>query len=117
MTQPYDAGGVLPPGATLAVNTTGEAERVTLGAPWPIVDECHGHKHGLGCAQCDGTHVHVWKAWKDAPHPEGAPGVSVVGGTSGSGVPVRCVTCGGRKCDTPACRLRRHHFGEDHDLY
>lgn len=103
----YSVGGILPPGATIAVNDTGEAEPVGPPPPWPVVSECHGHTDGQDCPQCDGSHEHRWKAWPDAP--------DVI--KAGPGVPVRCITCGGRKCDMPACRLRRHHFGEDHDLY
>lgn len=115
MTHPYDAGGRLQPGATVAVNNTGVAEPVTAGAPWPIVAECHGHRGGVTCPQCDGTHEHHWKAWKDAP--TSGSGSAVVGGVSGPGVPVRCTSCGGRKCDIPNCRLRRHHLGEDHEPF
>lgn len=75
-------------------------------APWPIVPECHTGR--TPCPQCDGSHDHVWVAWHN-PDP-------TVLGYAGLAIPVRCTTCGARKCDTPACRLRRHH-GEPHDLY
>jgi hypothetical protein len=78
-------------------------------APWPIVGECYGHPAGGSCTQCDGSHPHRWKAWTGAPR-VGA-GTVVVGGTSGPGLPVRCVECGTRKCDAPVCAERRHHRG------
>lgn len=79
----------------------------TTSAPWPVVDECHSSlRPNHACPQCDGSHVHVWVAWRDAPAQV----------TGGAGVPVRCRTCGGRKCDQPACRLRRHHR-EEHEEF
>lgn len=77
-------------------------------APWPVVWECYYPapslvKQNHTCPQCDGSHDHEWVAWHDAP--EVAPGI-----------PVRCRTCGGRKCDMPTCRLRRHHI-EDHEEF
>lgn len=77
-------------------------------APWPIVGECFNRKAGHTCPQCDGQHVHVWVAWHN---PDWA---SL--GLSGPGLPVRCKTCGARKCDTNDCMLRRHH-GEPHERY
>lgn len=77
----------------------------TLTAPWPIVSECYGkatHKDGGACAQCNGSHEHVWVAWKDAPDAR-------------YGVPVRCRICGTRKCDLPECSARRHHIGPHED--
>ena len=77
-------------------------------APWPLVWECYGgwkevpHRQSDGtfhatCRQCDGSHWHEWKPWGDAPS------------SFSPGVPVRCVICGGRKCDVPECMGRRHH--------
>jgi hypothetical protein len=82
---------------------------VSTEPPWPVVDECHSTRPEHRCAQCDGAHEHQWVAWHDAPHP--SPGTSVVGRSSGPGIPVRCKTCGGRKCDVSDCMLRRHHGG------
>ena len=79
-------------------------------APWPVVGECHGHRDGSTCLQCDGSHDHEWAAWRGAPRVEGLLGTSVVGGHSGPGIPVRCRICGGRKCDVPVCVSRRHHL-------
>ena len=95
------------------------AETHTPDAPWPIVGECYWPAQGLvdqnhTCGQCDGSHAHVWVAWHDAPG--NRAGGSVVGGSSGPGLPVRCRVCGGRKCDTAACRLRRHHH-DDHEEF
>lgn len=67
-----------------------------MGALWPDVPECYGlHRPGESCRQCDGAHEHRWV--------EGAPDVM--------GVPVRCLVCGGRKCDVGECWERRHHRG------
>jgi hypothetical protein len=108
VTHPYDAGGSLPAGQTMAVNATGEAEPVGPVPPWPVVPECYKHTNpDETCPQCDGSHEHVWKAWLDAP--KTGSGSAVVGGTSGPGVPVRCTVCGGRKCDLSNCSGRRHH--------
>lgn len=93
-----------------------------MSAPWPIVNECHWPapslvKQNHSCPQCDGSHEHEWIAWHDAPHPASDPtGSSLVGRTSGPGIPVRCRICGGRKCDIDACRLRRHHR-EEHEEF
>lgn len=81
-----------------------------LRAPWPIVDECHGHLLSLNasvaemlnppkCPQCRGGHVHDWRAWPKAPGWV----------TAGAGVPIRCRICGTRKCDRIGCQQRRHH--------
>ena len=79
-------------------------------APWPIVWECHQRfKDGHRCPQSDGSHDHIWAAWENPD-----PAVLTV---VGPGVPVRCRVCGGRKCDMPRCRLRRHHVGEPHDYF
>lgn len=85
-------------------------------APWPLVDECYGHQRAVRrgetdptCPQCDGSHRHRWLAWHEAP--QVAPGISCVAKMSGSGLPVRCAVCGGRKCDDPVCAERRHHDG------
>lgn len=94
--------------------------------PWPVVGECHYPAPSLvrqnhTCPQCDGSHDHEWVAWRDAPgiRPDlGEEGERsrVVGKESGPGVPVRCRTCGGRKCDVNDCRARRHHAGP-HDPF
>lgn len=68
-------------------------------APWPVVGECHLHRDGSTCPQCDGSHEHEWVAWPQAP--------SWI--ASGGGVPVRCRVCGARKCDNANCTSRRHH--------
>lgn len=78
-----------------------------MSAAWPDVWECYWPapslvKQGHTCRQCDGSHDHEWVAGTPDPH--------------GGGVPVRCKTCGGRKCDMPSCRLRRHH-SEDHEEF
>lgn len=91
----------------------------TAAPPFPVVNECHYPAPSLvaaghSCPQCDGSHDHAWVAWKAAPG-NGAGG-SVVGGMSGPGLAVRCRICGGRKCDLPACLLRRHHGG-DHEWF
>lgn len=89
---------------------TTQAERwAGAGAPWPVVAECYTHADGTTCRQCDGSHEHQWKAW----NPEHGHAID----TTTNGVPVRCVDCGARKCDMPACMLRRHHYGDDHALY
>lgn len=76
-------------------------------APWPIVGECFSkHRAGHSCPQCDGSHEHVWVTWRWAPRAI----------KSGPGFPVRCRICGGRKCDQPACQLRRHHR-EEHEEF
>lgn len=76
----------------------------TSTAPWPVVGECFSkQKPSHACPQCDGSHVHVWVAWHHAPD-------------AAYGVPVRCRICGGRKCDRPACSLRRHH-AEEHEEF
>lgn len=79
---------------------------MTAPLPWPDVQECYWPARGLveqghTCAQCDGSHDHVWVSGPEVPY---------------GGVPVRCRICGGRKCDMPACRLRRHH-PEDHEEF
>lgn len=83
----------------------------TSTAPWPVVPECFSdHRKHHTCPQCDGSHVHDWVAWRD-------PDPAVLGtSTHGETLPVRCRTCGARKCDRPACLLRRHHRG-DHEDY
>jgi hypothetical protein len=81
--------------------------RTEQGAPWPIAWECHSDlEPDHSCPQSDGSHVHAWVAWPDAPAQV----------TAGPGTPVRCKTCGGRKCDIPTCLLRRHHGG-DHEHF
>lgn len=77
--------------------------------PWPNVPECYGHRGGDSCRQCDGSHKHLWRAWHQVP--EVAPGIALVGQSSGPGLPVRCADCGARKCDDPRCFERRHHRG------
>jgi len=79
-------------------------------APWPVVEECYGHPRGqrrrdgrAGCEQCYGTHEHRWVEWLDYREQDGRFTVS------GPGSPVRCETCGARKCDMPVCSLKRHH--------
>ena len=94
---------------------------MTARPPWPIVAECHGRApsrvaQGHSCAQCDGSHDHQWVAWHEAPRTGSDSGSTVVGKSSGPGIPVRCKVCGARKCDQPDCRLRRHH-AEDHEAY
>lgn len=77
--------------------------------PWPVVGECHSdHRPDHSCRQCDGSHDHEWIAWRDPVGP--------VLGLTGPGLPVRCKTCGARKCDRSDCLLRRHHRGP-HELY
>lgn len=61
--------------------------------PWPVVGECLGHKRDESCAQCDGSHEHLWAKGED----------------HGYGAAVRCRCCGARKCDRPDCMSRRHH--------
>lgn len=79
-------------------------------APWPLVYECHSrYKEGHTCPQSDGSHEHEWVAWPDF--------IPSVLGIVGPGIPVRCKTCGGRKCDMSHCRLRRHHVGDDHEPF
>jgi hypothetical protein len=79
---------------------------VNAEPPWPVVGECHSdHLPEHSCRQCDGSHDHDWVAWREP-----------LGGLTGPGVPVRCRTCGARKCDRPDCLLRRHHRGP-HELY
>lgn len=88
-----------------------ESPALHADAPWPIVWECHSNTKyhpGHSCPQSDGSHVHDWIAWHN-PDP-------VILHVSGPGLPVRCKVCGGRKCDMPTCRLRRHH-GEDHESF
>lgn len=80
-----------------------------LEAPWPLVMECHVGDDN--CPQCDGSHEHEWVEWKQAPKVAGTRQTVVIDKMSGPGVPVRCRVCGGRKCDLPACLLRRHHGG------
>jgi hypothetical protein len=75
--------------------------------PWPIVSECFNtasHQDGSTCPQCDGSHDHVWVAWKAAPCPPYF------------GTPVRCRACGARKCDRTQCTGRRHHV-DAHTLF
>jgi hypothetical protein len=93
----------------------------TDDAPWPVVDECYGHRTTKQrgdaeptCPQCDGSHRHRWLAWHQAP--QVAPGTSCVVQMSGPGLPVRCAQCGTRKCDDPVCTERRHHRGPHHGL-
>ena len=95
---------------------TGERVELPLPAvtaPWPTVGECYWPasslvRAGHQCQQCDGSHDHQWVTWHDAPQ----TGVgSVVCGHGGPGLPTRCTTCGGRKCDMTACWERRHHAG------
>ena len=75
-------------------------------APWPVVDECHSlYVAGHTCEQCHPTHSHEWAAWPEAPRYI----------CSGVGIPVRCVHCGGRKCDLKQCVLIRHHDGDHED--
>jgi hypothetical protein len=76
-----------------------------LRAPWPIVGECHSrYVEGHYCEQCAPRHKHEWAAWPEAP--------SRV--ASGGGIPVRCVHCGGRKCDFDDCNELRHdHTHQD----
>jgi hypothetical protein len=45
---PFDQGGVLPPGLTLALNSTGRAERVTPASQPPIVLEFRGGSSNYG---------------------------------------------------------------------
>jgi hypothetical protein len=67
--------------------------------PWPLVGECNSsHFAEHACEQCEPTHAHRWKAWPKAPE----------WWKSGPGVPVRCRSCGARKCDSEDCRERRH---------
>lgn len=68
-------------------------------APWPVVGECYLHRDGGDCPQCDGSHQHVWASWPGCPDWI----------ATGPGVPVRCRTCGTRKCDDSNCIQRRHH--------
>lgn len=72
------------------------------GQPWPDVGECHLTKQECresSCMQHDPTHEHTWQAGKPW--------------RLGGMIPVRCVVCGGRKCDQPRCVRIRHH-DEDH---
>lgn len=88
-----------------------EPPKIVPGAPWPIVWECHSNTKfhpGHICQQSDGSHDHEWIAWADIDQSETY--------VSGPGVPVRCKTCGGRKCDMSTCLLRRHHGG-DHERF
>lgn len=67
-------------------------------APWPEVFECHSkHVDGHECPQCAWEHEHVWVAWTKP---------NAIGG--GPGIPIRCIKCGGRKCDAADCALQRH---------
>lgn len=115
-----------PKGVTPALSGN-EIQRLLAGEtrtppPWPIVSECHYPapslvKQGHSCPQCDASHDHEWAAWHDAPQADPyGHGTTVTGGSSGPGIPVRCVTCGGRKCDLGSCLLRRHHRG-DHEHF
>jgi hypothetical protein len=104
-TGPIPSDVTFPP----APASTAPDSRPVLDAPWPVVWECHWPapslvKQGHSCAQCDGSHAHVWVAWPDSPD------------AVGTGIPVRCRTCGGRKCDVSTCLLRRHHGG-DHEHF
>lgn len=89
----------------------------TAVAPWPVVSECRLARRLVDedheCAQCDDSHPHRWIAWHEAPQRDGK---SLVGNVLARGIAVRCTVCGGRKCDLPACLLRRHHIGP-HELY
>jgi len=96
-----------------------QSAETDVGAPWPIVSECHYPAPSLAaqghqCPQCDGSHAHHWVAWHDAP--QAFTGWSVTGKVGGPGLPVRCRVCGGRKCDMSSCLLRRHHGG-DHEHF
>lgn len=91
--------------------------RTEPGAPWPLVWECHSNSvlhPDHTCGQTDGSHDHLWVAWKTVPTV--APGIALVNRQSGPGIPVRCKVCGGRKCDVDTCLLRRHHGG-DHEHF
>lgn len=73
-----------------------------LRAPWPIVGECHGHRIRAGagieamnlCAQCDGGHIHQWRAWPKAPQWVGVPAclsdAAAVGAASATPTPATC---------------------------
>jgi hypothetical protein len=77
---------------------------VVVGRDIPDVGECHVHRDGSTCAQCDGSHVHEWSE-------------CVVLNKNGGfiGKANRCRVCGARKCDNAGCQGRRHH--EDAHIY
>ena len=72
---------------------------VVVGREIPDVGECHVHRDGGSCAQCDGSHAHLWRRC-----------VVLAKGGGFIGSATRCEVCGGRKCDVPACKERRHHL-------
>lgn len=106
------------PDAPLYTSPHGPVETVVQPTPpWPVVGECfERHEPGHSCPQHDGSHEHLFVAWREAPQTTPEGGTSVVAGRSGPGLPVRCRVCGGRKCDMPSCRLIRHH-PDDHLPY
>jgi hypothetical protein len=72
--------------------------RAQDGQPWPEVAECF-EPDGHICPQHDPRHEHTWQAGKPF--------------RPGGMIPVRCVVCGGRKCDRSRCIRIRHHR-QDH---
>lgn len=73
-------------------------QREREGQPWPEVPECF-QPEGHICPQHNPRHEHAWQAGKPW--------------RPGGSIPVRCIECGGRKCDMPRCIRIRHHR-EDH---
>lgn len=76
--------------------------RARDGQPWPEVAECFRTEQDCRNARCEQHapfHEHTWAAGKPF--------------RPGGMIPVRCVVCGGRKCDRPRCVRIRHHR-EDH---
>ncbi len=71
---------------------------VVVGRQIPDVGECHLHRDGSTCAQCDGRHQHKWRRC-----------VVLAKGGGFIGVATRCWVCGARKCDNEGCQGRRHH--------
>lgn len=71
---------------------------VVVGREIPDVGECHLHRDGSSCAQCDGRHQHEWRRC-----------VVLAKGGGFVGDATRCRICGARKCDNHGCQSRRHH--------